>query len=107
MSFSDKVLEKTKQIPKGKVTTYKLLAKACGNSRAGRAVGNTLNKNICSYLSNAKKNNKIPCHRVVYSDGRIGGFSKGIKRKVVLLHEEGIKVKNGRILDFENVLFKF
>ena len=135
MSFSQKVLEKAKQIPKGKVTTYKLLAKACGNQKAVRAVpkfpkfsilwnfedprflgyfaalkiglGQALNKNTCSYLSNGSKSKKIPCHRVVYSNGKIGGFSKGIKQKIVLLGGEGIKIEKGRVVEFKEILYKF
>jgi len=50
-------------------------------------VGNILKKN---------RNKKIPCHRVVYSDGKIGGYYQGAKKKTLLLQKEGIKIKNGK-----------
>ena len=50
---------------------------------------------------------KLPCHRVVKSNGEIGGFTggKGILSKIELLKEEGIEVKNGKIVDFESKIF--
>ncbi|MDO8647194.1 MAG: MGMT family protein [Candidatus Diapherotrites archaeon] len=99
MSFSRRVLQLTSQIPKGKVSTYLLLARAAGNAKAARAVGNALNANPAPV--------KVPCHRVVCSDGKIGGYVFGVKKKILLLEKEGVKVKNGRILDFEKRLFKF
>ncbi|MBZ9569293.1 MGMT family protein [Patescibacteria group bacterium] len=80
MSFREKVLKVVKKIPKGKVFTYKKVARLSGRSRAWRAVGNILNKN---------KNPKIPCHRVIRSNGKIGGFNQGIKKKITLLKKEG------------------
>ena len=70
-----------KEIPKGKVLTYKIVAKLAENPRAYRTVGNILNKN---------KNPKIPCHRVIKSDGKIGGYKYGVKKKIALLKKEGI-----------------
>ncbi len=83
------------------------MANACGQPKAARAVGNALNKNQYSYFENIPASQKIPCHRIVSSEGRIGGFSKGIDKKIVLLRKEGIEVRNGKILNFEKVLFKF
>ena len=74
-TFSDKVYALCKKIPKGKVTTYKIIAKKL-KTKAYRAVGNALNKN--------KTPIKIPCHRVVSSDRSIGGYSKGVKKKIQL-----------------------
>jgi len=101
------VLNAVKKVPKGKVTTYKLLAKACNKPKASRSVGSALNQNKCSFLENIAKNKMIPCHRVVYSDGRIGGFSKGVDKKIVLLEKEGILIQNGRVLEFDKRLYKF
>ncbi len=94
------VWEKLKEIPKGKVTTYKLLANAIG-SRAVRAVASAVGKN--PYAPN------VPCHRVVLSSGKIGNYThpQGVKRKIELLKNEGIKIKNGKIVDFEEILYKF
>lgn len=69
-----------KQIPRGKVTTYKLLAEALG-TQAYRAVGNALSRNP-DLVS-------VPCHRVVRSDGRVGGYAKGSDIKIALLQDEG------------------
>src|SRR3989338_7639818 len=85
------------RIPMGKVTTYKAIAIALGKPNAARAVGNACNRNPSAP--------KVPCHRVVKSDGGIGGYAKGVKRKSVLLEGEGIKVKNNKVLKFEARLF--
>ena len=78
--FSRKVYEAVSQIPKGQVRTYKDIAMAIGTPRAYRAVGNVLNKN--PHIG------KVPCHRVIRSDGSIGGFAKGARTKHRLLKEE-------------------
>jgi methylated-DNA-[protein]-cysteine S-methyltransferase len=98
MNFNQRVLELTKKIPKGKVTTYKLIAQKL-NCRAYRAVGNALNKN--------KKPIIIPCHRVVNTNGSLGGYSRGIQNKIALLKKEGIKIKNRKIINFKEVLYRF
>jgi O-6-methylguanine DNA methyltransferase len=98
--FADDVLKLVKRIPKGKVTTYKEIGKALHKrGQVYRAVGRALHDN--------KFPVKIPCHRVVCSDGSIGGYSHGIKRKIALLKKEGVEVKNNKILSFENMLFRF
>lgn len=95
--FKDLVFEKTKLIPKGKVTTYKIIALAIGKPRAARGVGNALNKNCDS---------KIPCHRVVRSDGAVGGYNKGTAAKIELLKKEGIKIIHKKVL-LEKYLHEF
>jgi len=97
MNFNEKVWKLCKKIPKGKVTTYKIIAAAMGN-KAYRAVGNALNKNPYAPI--------VPCHRVVGSDGSLVGFAHGLKAKTRLLQKEGIKVKNGKIKNFEKVVVK-
>jgi len=94
------VWEKLKEIPKGKITTYKLLANAL-ESRAVRAVASAVGKN--PYAP------KVPCHRVVLSSGKIGNYTHplGVKRKRELLESEGIQIKDGKIVDFQKVLYKF
>jgi len=98
MTFADKVYSMTKKIPKGKVSTYKLIAKKL-KTKAYRAVGTALNKNPYAPV--------VPCHRVVNSDGRVGGFAKGTNKKIEMLKKEGIKVKNNKIENFEKKLHKF
>lgn len=79
--FQNKVYEIVKKIPRGKVMTYKEIAKAVNRPRAYRAVGNALNKNI---------DPTVPCHRVICSNGSMGGYRKGIKKKVELLKNEKV-----------------
>lgn len=98
MQFNEKVLKLTKKIPKGRVTTYKLIAGKL-KTRAYRSVGTALHKNKMPII--------IPCHRVVNSNGFVGGYGKGIKRKTELLKKEGIKIKNKKIINFEKILFRF
>ena len=66
---------------------------------AYRAVGNAMNKN--PYAP------QVPCHRVVCSDGSLGGFASGLKRKIEILKSEGVEVKNNMIVDFEKKMFRF
>lgn len=96
-SFQVLVFAKTKLIPRGKVSTYKLLTKAIGRPRAARAVGNALNKN---------RDPKVPCHRVVRSDGAVGGFRRGVAAKIKILRKEGIKIINGKV-SLEKYLYEF
>lgn len=79
MNFREKVYLIVKRIPKGKTLTYKQVALKVGKPLAYRAVGNILNKN---YDPN------IPCHRVVRSDGRTGGYNRGQKAKISILKME-------------------
>ena len=97
-TFQDKVLSLVKKIPKGKITTYKQIGKAL-RKKAYRAVGNALNKN--PYAP------QTPCHRVVCSDRTLGGYSKGVNKKIQLLKKEGIEIKKNKIIDFEKKLFRF
>lgn len=79
-TFTEKVYDVVKEIPKGKVLTYKEVAKKAGSFKASRAVGNILNKNF---------DPSIPCHRVICSDGKLGGYNKGAKNKIKILKTEG------------------
>jgi methylated-DNA-[protein]-cysteine S-methyltransferase len=93
-----KIFQLLCEVPRGKVTTYGELARAA-NSKAFRAVGQILNRN-----TNAPK---VPCHRVVMSDGGIGGYAFGLSKKIDLLKSEGVLVSDGRVVDFESRLFRF
>lgn len=87
-SFNERCYELLKQVPKGKVTTYKDLAQAMG-TKAYRAVGNAMNKN--PYAP------EVPCHRVINTNGSLGGFAWGIDKKIKMLQHEGIKIEQGKI----------
>lgn len=80
-SFSEAVYSVVKRIPKGETLTYKQVAEATGRPGAFRAVGNILNKN---------RDKEVPCHRVVRSDGRSGGYAMGgTQKKEKILKKEG------------------
>lgn len=98
MSFNERCYRLLKMVPKGKVTTYKALADALG-TKAYRAVGNAMNKNPNPII--------VPCHRVVKSNGELGGYAYGTTQKIKLLELEGVHVKEGSIVDFESCLFTF
>ena len=95
--FERKVLVATFKIPKGKITTYKKIAKKIGKPHAYRAVANALKKNPLHPI--------IPCHRVVRSDGRFGGEKKRAEARRELVKKEGIPIENGRIKISEEILF--
>jgi methylated-DNA-[protein]-cysteine S-methyltransferase len=71
------------KIPAGKVSTYGDIAKALGQPKAARLVGQILHDNPNPVI--------VPCHRVIHSDGRLGGYAYGSERKRVLLENEGIR----------------
>lgn len=83
------------KIPAGKVSTYGDLARALGNPSASRAIGRILGEN--------PEPIKVPCHRVVMSNGRIGGYAYGTARKRQLLEKEGVSLTNGIVQNFKNV----
>ena len=78
--FRQKVYNIVRRIPKGKTMTYGQVAAAIGQPRAARAVGNALNKNPFAPM--------VPCHRVIRSDGSVGGFAGGSQKKLQLLKRE-------------------
>jgi len=101
MKFADRVYKTCKKIPEGKVSTYGAIANALDSSP--RAVGQALRCNPYAPV--------VPCHRVVKSDGKIGGFSgevtgPKIKKKISLLKNEGVLVIDGEVQDFEEVVFR-
>ena len=99
MNFNEKVLNLTKKIPKGKITTYKVIAKKLGIN-VYRAVGTALRNNEKPII--------IPCHRVVNSSGKVGAYAgvKDSRKKIRLLRKEGINIKNNKV-DLNRYLFKF
>lgn len=87
-TFAEKVIYWVKQIPAGKVSTYGEIATLAGSSGAARAVG-TLMKN--------NKDKTVPCHRVIRSDGSLGGYNGNLGKKEQLLREEKAIFK-GKVL---------
>lgn len=114
MNFNERCYQILKKVPKGKVTTYKAIAKKL-NSKAYRAVGNAMNKNPFAFTSSREggrvkmgldAKERIPCHRVINSDGKLGGYAFGINAKIKLLKSEGIEIKNNKI-DLKKYGYKF
>ena len=98
MNFNDRCYKLIAQIPKGKISTYKIIAKSL-NTKAYRAVGNAMAKNSNPIV--------IPCHRVIKSDGSIGGYALGISKKISLLIREGIPIQKGKIVNYEKYAYTF
>ncbi len=99
MNLEQKIYKKLLEVPKGQITTYGELAKAVGLKNGQRVVGKIMNKNPYPVI--------IPCHRVVMSTGKIGGYAFGENIKIKLLNDEGIQIKNGKIMDLENRVYRF
>ncbi len=99
--FQSRVLELTSRIPKGKVTTYREIARAMGKPRAYRAVANALRHNPYPI--------KIPCHRVVRSNGEVGGLggsvTRGTRKKARMIAAEGVKIRDFKV-DLSESMFK-
>jgi len=83
-NFQKKVWNEIKKIPKGRTTSYKQIAIGIGHPKAARAVANACGKNPNPIIT--------PCHRVIASDGTIGGYSAegGVNTKRALLAKEGV-----------------
>jgi len=83
--FQKSVWKEIYKIPYGKLTSYGLIAKSIGRPKASRAVGNAVGQNPLSIV--------IPCHRVVWNNGGLGGFGGGLDMKRFLLNVEGVLPK--------------
>jgi len=99
LNLEQKIYKKLLEVPKGQITTYGELAKAVGLKNGQRIIGKIMNKNPYPVI--------IPCHRVVMSTGKIGGYAYGEHVKIKLLNDEGIQIKNGKILDLQNRVYRF
>ena len=97
-SFQLECYEALKKVPPGKVISYGGLAKMIGRPNAHRAVGSAMNKNLYAPI--------VPCHRVVKSNGELGGFADDIGVKIKRLHKEGVEVLDNKIVHFNSVLFR-
>ncbi len=99
MNLDQQVYKKLTEVPQGKVTTYSELANAVGLKNGQRVIGQIMKKNPYPAI--------IPCHRVVKSDGKVGGYAYGGDVKTNMLRKEGIKIQNGKILDWHKKFHKF
>jgi len=99
LKIEEKIYRKLLEVPLGNVTTYGDLAKAINLKNGQRIVGQIMKKNQFPVI--------VPCHRVVKSDGTIGGYAYGIERKKYMLSKEGLEINNDKILDFKKNLFRF
>ena len=98
MTIKQDCYDLLRQIPEGKVTTYKILADKLG-FKSYRGIGQIIGAN-----PNAPQ---VPCHRVVKSDGGISGYAFGVDKKIELLRQEGVVIKNGKIKNFQSIIHKF
>lgn len=97
MDIQEYTYSLVRQIPTGRVSTYGAVAEALGDKSYARAVGKYMNKNPDA--------DTMPCFKIVKSDGSLGGFGRGVNDKIRRLKEDGINVKNGKIVNFEKVFF--
>ena len=98
-NFNGQCYKLLSPVPSGSVTTYKALAEALG-TKAYRAVGNAMNKT-------PYPRDIVPCHRVVNSDGCLGGYAGKTNEKIKRLKDEGVEVFEERIVDFKQKLYQF
>lgn len=94
-TFAERVYSILAEIPRGRVISYTQLASLAGSPRAARAVGTVLRKNTRPAHLNLL--DSLPCHRVVLSNGQLGQYNGGVRRKCELLLNEGVVVVNGRV----------
>ena len=99
MKLEEKIYRKLLEVPSGYVTTYGELAKAINLKNGQRVVGQIMKNNPFPVI--------VPCHRVVKSDGTVGGYAYGIERKKHMLSKEGLEINDDKILDFKKNLFRF
>ena len=99
MNLDEKIYKKLLEVPKGQITTYGELARSIGLKNGQRVVGKMMNKNPYPVI--------IPCHRVVMSTGKIGGYAYGENVKIKMLNDEGIEIQNGKIIDLKNKIYRF
>ena len=95
--FFELVYRTVRLVPKGRLTTYSSVAKYLGNPRGSRAVGWAMR--VCPYPN-------VPCHRVVRSDGLVSGYPDDVKKRIVKLKREKIKVR-GLHVDLSKHFFEF
>ncbi|MBI4004458.1 MAG: MGMT family protein [Candidatus Omnitrophica bacterium] len=95
--FEEQVYAIVRRIPRGAVRSYRWVAEQLGDPRLARAVGNALNRNPWPFPKNVRTSarqhvrTRVPCHRVIRSDGTLGGYAKGSTRKRALLRREKVR----------------
>tara|TARA_B100001750_G_C15332010_1_gene507771 strand:- start:216 stop:515 length:300 start_codon:yes stop_codon:yes gene_type:complete len=99
LKTEEKIYKKLLKVPSGYVTTYGELAKAINLKNGQRVVGRIMKNNPFPVI--------VPCHRVVKSDGTVGGYAYGTERKKHMLVKEGLKINDNKISDFKKNLFRF
>ena len=99
MKLEERVYKKLLEVPSGMVVTYGELARSVGLKNGQRKIGQIMRTNPFPVI--------IPCHRVVKSNGDIGGYAFGVDIKKNMLTKEGICIKKNKIENFENLFFKF
>jgi methylated-DNA-[protein]-cysteine S-methyltransferase len=99
VNFNERCYKLLSTVPSGNITTYKILAEALG-TKAYRAVGNAMNKN-------PYPRDLVPCHRVINSDGRLGGYNGKTSEKIARLKAEGIEVNDEQVVDYKSKLHTF
>lgn len=100
MKAADRVYAKLMEVPPGRVVTYGDLARAAGIKNGSRAVGRFMSQNPYPGM--------VPCHRVVMSDGKLGGYGFGGEQiKAGLLQSEGVSIEGGRIRDMDRLMYRF
>lgn len=95
--FQKKILRKLQEVPRGAVVSYQALGAAVGAPQGARAVGNALHHNPVPIY--------VPCHRVIASDGAIGGYGGGAARKLQLLRSEGFALGDGEVRISDGVVW--
>ena len=99
MKIEERVYKKLLQVPTGYVITYQELANAVGLQNRQRMIGRIMKNNPFPVI--------VPCHRVVKSDGNVGGYAFGEKIKKNMLLNEGVKTHRNKIINFEKKKFRF
>ena len=99
MKLEEKIYRKLLEVPPGYVTTYGELAKAINLKNGQIVVGRIIKNNPFPVI--------VPCHRVVKSNGTVGGYAYGSERKKHMLSKEGVEINDDKILDFKKNLFRF
>ena len=98
MNLEERVYKKLLQVPSGYIITYQELSNVVGLHNGQRLIGKIMKKNPFPVI--------VPCHRVVRSDGNIGGYAFGETIKKNMLQNEGIKIHANKIINFEKKKYK-